>query len=222
MPKWTPPTPEELAGAEARIAKDKEQYQAMKDNFEQLKVELEDTFTKNLESLLTPQEKQVIDEGSFQEQWQIYATIHEREVDNKIDAAREKLDSFEEKLYMDQLALENRKLDMQVATNNPDMDLNAFAEWVGNDIPPRLMAELTAAAGNDRAKFVELLVAKYNESITPAKKEDDPENIDQKKEDDGLPTDISGIAGETGDIDKQDGNELQGNEDFLVKSGMYR
>lgn len=221
MPKWTPPTAEELAAAEARIGKDKEQLQAMKDNFEQTKADLEANFEKNLESMLTPQEKTAVEDSSPQEQWQIYATKYKSEVEDKIDVMREQIDAFEDNLYKYQLALENRKIDMKVVGDNPDLDLQAFHEWVSNDLTPRMQAELLAAAGKDKAKFAELLVAKYIEVIGASEGKPAPAGEEEKKEDD-MPTDISNIAGETGDIDNNDGDVDTDNNDFLSKSGMYK
>lgn len=215
MQKWTPPTPEQIAAADAKIAKDKEIFETMKANFENAKVELEKTFENNLEKLLTPEEKQVMEEGTTQDQAKIIIAKRKVEVQDKLDAMQNAIDDFEAGLYANQLAIENRKLDMKVATDNPEMDLQAFADWVANDIPPRVQKELAEQAGADRGKFVELLVEKFKSTLAVEGEEETPETPE-------MVTDISGVAGETGDIDTNDGEDTNTSGDFLAKSGMYK
>lgn len=221
--KWAPATREEIAAAEANLTRDKDQLEQAKSQFDQFSTELQDNFANGIESLLSDEERTQVEDGSIKDKWNILQSKYQNEVQNKIEAGREKLNALEDQLIVKTTALENRKLDLKIAEDNPDLDLEAFGEWTQNDISPRLLQEITEAAGGDGQKFAELLVAKYKEIVENAGKDGSNKGKEDKckKSKKEMPKDLSDVPGESGDIDNGDGGS-DTDDDFLSQSGVYR
>ncbi len=216
--KWTPATKEEIAAAEANLSRDKDQLEQAKEQFDQFSISLKDNFANTLESTLSDDERTQIEDGSIKDKWNILNSKYQTEVQGKIDEGKEKLNALEDQLIVKTTALENRKLDLKIADDNPDLDLEAFAEWTKNDISPRVLQELTEASGGDGQKFAQLIVEKYKEISESGKGKEEGKEKGKGKE---MPKDLSDVPGESGNIDNGDGT-TDVDDDFLDQSGAYR
>lgn len=209
---WKPPTKDEVASIEAEIVNDKTKYETMKQGFANLKQKLEEGFEANLEAILDEKTKEVLDEATPQEQWKMLKAKYTELVETKIEEAREQMEAFEEALFNKQLVLENRKLDLALSEENPELDMEAMVAWLHKDLTPRQLEDLLTAAKGDKKQFIALAIEKFKSSQ------------EQKQEEEGnkMPTDLSGVAGATGDVDNNDGDDTDTQNEFLANSGLFR
>ena len=204
----------DLDSAQKLLAKERAKYEAKKDAFEGMEEKLEAEFKANLDSLLSDEEREILElDGDPGKQYDLLMSKRRAFVDDKIADEKAELEAFEEALEKKETVLEDLRAEAAFREENPDLDADGFAEYLNPEtgkLSPYERAELIKASEGDRVKFLGLAAEKFLKA-TGAKKEGEEAD---------LPTDMGDIAGETGDVDSGDGGVET--DDLADVMGMNR
>jgi len=201
----------DLGSIQGVLAKERAQYDAKKEAFEGLEEKLEGEFRAGLDASLNDEEREVMElDGDVGAQYDLIMSKRQSFISDKLADEQAELEAFEEALEKKELQLEDLRAESAFREGHPDLDKEGFVAFLKGKITPDEREELIKSSEGDRAKFLGLVAEKFLESMG-AVKEEDPD----------LPTDISDIAGATGDLDG--GDELADEDDsFAADSGLYR
>ena len=198
----------DIAALRNATMKKRAQYEALKEDFEGMNTKLTAEFEKQLKSSLTPEEEDVVLGGDINEIAQMIDAKKKVYVDDVVEDKRLELEAFEDAIEKEEDELEDLDAEMSFRESNPDLDAEGFAAWLKGKVAPDDLAQMQKEAEGDRTKFLTLAHAKYAEQSGQANTEE-PD----------LPSDINGVAGEKGDLDK--GNNLDVvDDDFTSIMGL--
>lgn len=185
-----------VADAESQLNKDIAKYENAKEAFGTLKERLESEFEANLDSSLSDEERDIMDlDGDTVDKYKLIMEKHKAYVDDKIEEERLALEQFEDDIERKQQVVQTLKAEEEFKTKNPDSNFEEVSEFFNEDMTARERNKLIEEAGGDHEKLMTLVHDAYV-----------AKNGGGKEEEAELPTDLSGVAGETGDIDSGDGD----------------
>jgi len=207
------PLKTDLAPIKAQIAQERQAYETQKENFKTLEETLEAEFKASLPTLFTQEERDVLDlDGDPIAQYELLQAKRDIAVTQKVEEARATLEAFEDEIEAKEQQLEDLEAEDTFSTNHPDLDKEGFASWLQGDVAPNIREEIIQASGGDKVVFLGLMAKRFLEErgIDPsASSQNDP----------NLSTNLLGIAGETGDIDK---NATSQDDAFARDAGLFR
>ena len=192
----------DLAKAKEEFLQEKALVANARKEFEGLRDKLEADFEKELPSLLSDEEKDILDlDGDPVKQWQILNAKHKDYVDAKVEAARAELERAEDELEEKEKALAVHEAQEQFKNSNKELDFDAMVDWFENDLPNREKQKLIEESGNDHIKFLEIIKEAFE--VANGKKG----SKEKKEEEPKLPKDINSVAGTSGDLNMGSDNE---------------
>lgn len=201
----------DLDAIEKVLAKERAQYDAKKEAFEGLEGKLEQEFRAGLDASLNEDERDIMElGGDVGAQYDLIMEKRNAFVGERLSTEKMELEVFEEELGKKETQLDDLRAESTFKEGYPDLDEESFIAFLKGQIKPDDREEMIKTSEGDRSKFLGLAAEKFLES-TGTRKDEDPD----------LPTDISGIPGETGDIDSGD-NVADENDSFAADSGLYR
>jgi len=215
MAKEKSPAPKRSEMAREMLARDRAKYEAAKERFEKMEDELRASFPKILDEGLSDEEREALTlSDSIPEIAQIVLDKYDQLVTEPIKVEREALDEVENRLKEKEFALELLSAEEAFAEAHPEVDIDAFARFLQEELSPAQLRKITEESGGDVGKHFELAYSLFSE-----KNGKGPEGEKKGKEPD-LDTDLSGVAGEAGDIDGD--GPTDADEDFLDLMGLNR
>ncbi len=201
----------DIATIEEGIRKDEARLSVMQDEYNNVADRIHDEFESVLETnpsaLFNDDELEILaSDSNIASKNKMLRDRFEKFRDEKLKAKKDEIGNFEKEL-------KGRKGDFDILTQsnkfskeNPDVDMDALAEFIQEDLSPRKKKELR---DNSKTKY-EFLTKAYDEF----KKQNPSES-----EDDDLPPDLSGVNGATGDNSYGDDAERQA---YLRQIGIGR
>ncbi|QDF28985.1 hypothetical protein [Halarcobacter anaerophilus] len=192
----------DIATIEDGIRKDEARLTIMQEQFttatDKINDEFESTLASNPNSLFSDEElEKLASDSNIVEKNKMLRNRFEKFRDEKLTAKREEIGNFEKQLQGRRGQFDILSESNKFSKENPDVDMEALAEYIQEDLSPRKKKELRDQA---KTKFDFLTLA--NEEF---KKANPPEN----EEDKNLPPDLSGVNGASGnnsysdDIDRE-------------------
>ena len=179
---------------EARLTIMQEQYNNAADKIND---EFESTLASNPSSLFSDEElEKLASDSNIVEKNKMLRDRFEKFRDEKLTAKKEEIGNFEKQLQGRKGQFDILSESNKFSKENPDVDMEALAEYIQEDLSPRKKKELRDQA---KSKFDFLTLA--NEEFKKA----NPENEDEEN----LPPDLSGVNGASGnnsysdDIDRE-------------------
>ncbi|CAA6806638.1 MAG: Unknown protein [uncultured Sulfurovum sp.] len=203
---------EDIEKHQKSLDKDFAKHEVMKQDFEGLKAQREQEFSTQIETLLSDEERDIVEVGgNASETYQVLKKHEKIFVDDAVEQEAKIIEEFENKLHENQGKLNAMRIESEYAGEFPDDDFEGLVHFIQNKLTPEQLDALHQESGADQAQFLRLAAKKFSETKTPEIPED-PNN---------LPTNLNNIAGATGDIDNNDG--LSDEDDSYAKqAGLYR
>ena len=198
-----------LEGARGGLLKERAQYDAKKEAYEGMEEKLSAEFTAGLDASLSDDDRDVLLEGDIVAITQMVDAKRQAYVGDRLADEQKELELFESELEKKEMQLEDLGAEASFREGHPDLDTEGFAAYLKGEMSPNKREELLAAAEGDKVKFLGLVAEQFLESTGAA-----PKGVVE------LPTDISDIAGATGDIDSGDGFEDDVDNDYLAQVGL--
>lgn len=198
----------DLAAAEGQLNKEIAKFENAKEAYDTMEADLEENFKKDLDSLLSDEEREImLDVDNVAGQYELMMQKRKAYVTDKMDEEKAVLEAFESDIEQKQAQIQTLKAEESFRQNHPDSDFEKMQEFFDEDLTTREKKELLGKAEGDPEALMKLVHDAYVEkSGTP------------NEEDVELPTDLSDIAGETGDLDNGDGDV--DDADYLASVGL--
>jgi len=218
--KRKPLTREAIEAKREALNKSRGQYDVMKTQFENFKDVREDEFKTNMKNIISEDDLEKIWlESDPVKVFEIFKKYEQEYVEDAIEEKRDDLEAFEDKLHEDTQALDAMEIEAQFAEKNPDLDFEGMLSHLQENMSPAKIKELLEKADGDNLAYLVLV----RDDFLGKKDPDGDGDADGDKDDDGdgassLPTDLDGIAGETGDVDGD--SESENDEDYLSRVGL--
>jgi len=196
-----------LAEIRKQLDKQRAKYELEKENFANLRDKLEEEFKANLNSLLSDEERDILDlEDDPVKKYEVLEQKRKEFIDDKLEAAKKELEAMEKLIDENEDKYRALEIEQKFRQEHPDIDADGFAVWLKDEISPRLKREMLEEAGGDQLKFLGLAAQKFLEL-----------NSKEEAQEAQLPQDLHDIAGESGNVDKN----LDDSEEIDV-SKMFR
>jgi|GEM_PF-4778843 hypothetical protein len=212
---YTPPKKEEIDALKAEILKDQQTLDEMEKRLPVLVESLDAKFIAEIDKNIAQEDETALDTASPSQSWQILKKYYTQLVDAQVAQAREKIEESEENLYRKKLIFEGKSLEFEFGDTNKDIDLNAFNLWINKKVPPEDFEEAHRASNGDKKAFLSYMLKKYKATL---QSKEEPK-AEEKKEA-VLPTNLSNVAGESGNVYR--GDEDKSLSDFALSSGVGR
>lgn len=215
----TPPMQEEAPAADAddeamlqSITKDEAKLSLLQEEFVTMADRLHDEFEtiveKNPASIFNEEEIELLEVGgSLAAKNKLFRDKFEEFREAKLAEKKQVIDKFGEELGKRKDEFNRGSVAKRFAAANPDIDMTLLAEFIQEDLSPRVRKELLTQAGEDKAKFLELVAAEF--------KKQNPANSTDKE--DELPPDLNGLSGATGTL-----GDTQSQDAYLKQIGAKR
>lgn len=126
--------------------------------------------------------------------------------DEKLATKKKELDEFGSELKKQKDGFEILSQSNKFAKENPEVDMEALAEFIQEDLPPRKQKEIREKA-TTKLEFLTLAYEEYKKANPTGDDEDE------------FPTDLSGVNGATGDASFSDEDEKKA---YLKSIGIGR
>lgn len=197
---------------QASITKDEAKFSLLQEEYNTMADRLYDEFEaiveKNPKEIFSDDEIELLEVGSslsaknklFRDKFEEFRTA-------KLDEKKQIIDKFGEELGKRKEEFNRGSVAKRFASANPDIDMTQLAEFIQEDLSPRMKKELLLEAGEDKAKFLELVAAEF--------KKQNPANSTDKE--DELPPDLNGLSGATGTL-----GDTQSQDAYLKQIGAKR
>jgi len=197
----------DLEGVKQQLLKERAQYDAKKEAFEGLEEKLNKEFESGLDASLSDEERDVILEGNVLDIARMIDAKRQAFVGDRVNDERKELELMEDALEQKEERIEDLEAEASFRKGHPDLDTDGFAEYLRGEMSPNQREKFLAESKGDKVKFLGLAAKAFLESMGTMP-DDDPK----------LPTDISNIAGATGDVDN-DTDDTPDN-DYLASVGL--
>lgn len=190
---------------EARLSILQEEYNNVADKIaDEFEIQLE----KNPSSLFNDDELELLaSDSNIAAKNKMLRDRFEKYRDEKLTLKKQEIGKFEEQLKGRRGEFEILTESNKFSQENPDVDMEALAEFIQEDLSPRKKREFRDTA-KTKYEFLKLAHEEYKKL-----------NPDNSEEDDDLPPDLSGVNGATGDNSYSSDEERQ---KYLKSIGIGR
>ena len=196
------------------LLKERAQYEAKKDDYDGLEARLEEEFKASLNASLTEDERDVLDlDGDPIAQYDLLMSKRKAFVDDKLEDEKLELDAFGEAISQKEEQLDELRAEVAFREAHPDLDVDGFTAYLDPEngkLSPFERGELIKASDGDRVKFLGLVAEKFLKQS----------GVPEDAEDADIPTDISDVAGETGDVENEDGKPGNKDDAYMRSIGL--
>lgn len=190
---------------EAKLSLLQEEYSTMADR---LHDEFEAVVEKNPASIFSEEEIELLEVGgSLGAKNKLFRDKFEEFRNAKLAEKKQVIDKFGAELGQRKEQFNRGNVAKRFAAANPDIDMTLLAEFIQEDLSPRTRKELLTQAGEDKAKFLELVAAEY-------KKQNPTDSTDKEDE---LPPDLNSLSGASGTL-----GDVKNQEAYLKQIGAKR
>lgn len=190
---------------EAKLSLLQEEYNTMADR---LHDEFEAVVEKNPASIFSEDEIELLEVGgSLAAKNKLFRDKFEEFRAAKLAEKKQVIDKFSEELGARKEAFNRGSVAKRFAAANPDVDMTLLAEFIQEDLSPRVRKELLTQAGEDKGKFLELVAAEFRKA--------NPAN--STNEEDELPPDLNSLSGASGTL-----GDVKNQEAYLKQIGAKR
>jgi hypothetical protein len=170
---------------EARLSILQEEYNSMADKIHD---EFETQLEKNPTSLFSDEELEILaSDSNIAAKNKMLRDRFEKYRDEKLETKKQEIGKFEDQLKGRRGEFEILTESNKFSKENPDVDMEAFAEFIQEDLSPRKKKEFRDAA-KTKYEFLKLAHEEYKRL-----------NPEENDDDDNLPPDLSNVNGATGD-----------------------
>lgn len=170
---------------EAKLSILQEEYNNVSDK---LHDEFETTLEQNPKALFSDEELEILaSDSNIASKNRMLRDRFEKFRDDKLNSKKEEISKFEELLQGKKSEFEIASQSNKFAKENPDVDMEDFAEFIQEDLTTRQKKELR---DNSKTKY-DFLVAAY-EIYKKAK------GVEQNEKDNNLPPDLNALNGASG------------------------
>lgn len=181
---------------EAKLSLLQEEFNTMSDR---LHDEFEELVEKNPKSIFSEDEIEILEVGnSLSAKNKLFRDKFEEFRTKKLDEKKQVIDGFAQELGKRKEMFARGSVAKNFAAANPDVDMTKLAEFIQEDLSPRMRKEILTQAGEDKAKFLELAAAEFKK-LGGSKNE---------SEEDELPPDLNSLSGTSASMQSssQDGD----------------
>lgn len=190
---------------EAKLSLLQEEYSTMADR---LHDEFESVVEKNPASIFSEEEIELLEVGgSLSAKNKLFRDKFEEFRNAKLTEKKQVIDKFGEELGSRKEQFSRGSVAKRFAQANPDVDMTQLAEFIQEDLSPRVRKELLTSAGEDKTKFLELVAVEFRKQNSP----------DSTMEEDELPPDLNGLSGASGTL-----GDTKNQEAYLKQIGAKR
>lgn len=190
---------------EAKLSLLQEEYSTMADR---LHDEFEALVEKNPQEIFSEDEIELLEVGgSLSAKNKLFRDKFEAFREAKLAEKKQIIDKFGEELGKRKEVHSRDSIAKRFAAANPDIDMTKLAEFIQEDLSPRVRKEFLTTAAEDKAKFLELAAAEY--------KKQNPTN--STNEEDELPPDLNGLSGASGTL-----GDARDQDAYLKQIGAIR
>jgi hypothetical protein len=170
---------------EARLSILQEEYNSMADKIHD---EFETQLEKNPTSLFSDEELEILaSDSNIAAKNKMLRDRFEKYRDEKLETKKQEIGKFEDQLKGRRGEFEILTESNKFSKENPDVDMEALAEFIQEDLSPRKKKEFRDAA-KTKYEFLKLAHEEYKRL-----------NPEENDDDDNLPPDLSNVNGATGD-----------------------
>ncbi len=189
---------------EARYAVMEEDYNKLADNMHD---DFESTLETNPNTLFSEEELEVLSSDSnIANKNKMLRDRFEKYRDEKLNLKKDEMDDFNKELQGRKGQLDILSQSNKFSKENPDVDMDALADFIQGDLTPNQKANFLKVA-ESKADFLKLAHEEYTKQNPSGNK------------DDNLPPDLSGVNGASGNGNQS--TEME-REDYLKSIGIGR
>ena len=185
---------------------DQKRYEELLTQRKELREKKRLEFIANVATMFTPEEIEAIEVAQAPEVVKLVLDKANEFITEAVDKHDAEIKEFKAVLDENNKNLESMNAREQFMVKHPDVDMDAFEEYISFDVQPRKMNELLELPIEER---LEELLKLFNA-------EDGAEEGENE-----LPDDVDDVAGATGDVDRGEANS-KNDDNFAENYGQNR